>query len=697
MKRLFLFLAVILTTTIAFSQPDNAGQRPRMPRFDTKHPDVHDPVMALGEDGRYYIFSTGMGVGVMSSADRKEWRREPSVLNPIPQWATDTVRGYRGHTWAPDISKHNGLWHLYYSCSTFGKNGSAIGLAVNKTLDPKSPDFRWEDRGMVIASHRRLDNFNAIDPNLVVDKNGQPYLTFGSFWDGIQMVKLSKQDFQTPIGKPFTISRRVGRKLTLAELNDVRNYTVEGGDTIEAGENAVEAPFIYRRGKYYYLFVSFDYCCRGAGSTYNTVYGRSKNITGPYLDQKGRPMEHGGGIRLYGPDETNFGIGHCAVYDFEGKTFFVAHAYEKSQGGRAKLFMRQLTFDKDGWIVPADDSFVKGADVGFLAGQERQGQKFYNRNGEERECLELLKNDYQMGAVRLRVWVNPRGGDCDKNQVLMMAKRAKALGMDVMIDFHYGDWWADPAKQPIPQAWLGHSYKQMKRDLQAHTREVLTLLRDNGIEPRWVQVGNETTNGMLWSVKTGANGWEVKDENGNTIITHSMGHIKTQPKHYAGFIRAGYDAVKEIFPNTIVIVHLDRGHLPDLYDWNLGIVRKYGGKFDMVGMSLYPYWAMEGHPELNADQIITDCMDNIRHVSEKFGCDVMIVETGFQVDEAHPEVMEEGRRQLTRVINEARTRTDGHCRGVFYWEPQCRPQMYKLGAFDSKGAPTAIMDGFIEK
>jgi len=120
------------------------------------------------------------------------------------------------------------------------------------------------------------------------------------------------------------------------------------------------------------------------------------------------------------------------------------------------------------------------------------------------------------------------------------------------------------------------------------------------------------------------------------------------------------------------------------------------GKFDMVGMSLYPYWAMDGHPELNADDIITDCIKNIRHVSGKYNCDVMIVETGYEVDERHPEKMEEGRRQLARVIREARHETDGHCRGVFYWEPQCLPGGYKLGAFDSKAAPTVIMDGFIE-
>lgn len=318
--------------------------------------------------------------------------------------------------------------------------------------------------------------------------------------------------------------------------------------------------------------------------------------------------------------------------------------------------------------------FVKGADVGFLTGQERHGVKFHDRNGRERECLELLKNDYQMSAIRMRVWVNPRGGSCDKNELLAMARRVKALGMQLMVDFHYSDSWADPAKQPIPKAWEGHSYKQMKRDLAQHTIEVLTLLKENDIEPRWVQVGNETANGLLWP----------------------MGHIEKNPKQYAGFIRAGYDAVKKVFPKAIVIVHLDRGHKQSLYDWNLDIVRKYGGRWDMIGMSLYPYWAMEEHPELKADDIITDCMSNIRHVSEKYKCDVMIVETGFEVDEQHPEKMEEGRRQLTRVIKEARSMTNGHCRGVFYWEPQCLPGGYKLGAFDHNAAPTAIMEAFVE-
>lgn len=336
------------------------------------------------------------------------------------------------------------------------------------------------------------------------------------------------------------------------------------------------------------------------------------------------------------------------------------------------LMLLPLTVSASGDELP---DFVKGADVGFLTRQEQQGIVFRDRNGHERDCLELLRTDYQMSAIRMRVWVNPRGGSCDKHELLAMARRVKALGMDLMVDFHYADSWADPAKQPIPAAWQGHSYRRMKRDLREHTIDVLSLLKANGIEPRWVQVGNETANGLLWP----------------------MGHIKQHPKHYAGFIRAGYEAVKEVFPRAQVIVHLDRGHKQSLYDWNLDIVRRYGGRWDMVGMSLYPYWARQDHPELDPDSIITDCMSNIRHVAAKYGCDVIIVETGYEVDEARPEVMEEGRRQLSRVVSEARTRTDGHCRGVFYWEPQCLPGGYRLGAFGSDARPTAIMEGFIER
>lgn len=316
-------------------------------------PPVHDPVLAKGEDGRFYIFSTGMGINVLSSYDMKEWKRERPVFDPrrgIPQWAKDSVPGYHGHTWAPDISYHDGRWLLYYSCSTFGKNNSAIGHATNKTLDPDSPDYKWEDQGMVIKSHKRYDNWNAIDPNLIIDNNVRA-LVYGSFWDGIQLVKLDA-DFKTLISKPKTIARRHSRQLTVEEMNDVSNFTIEANDTIEAGDNAIEAPFIMKHGEYFYLFVSFDYCCRGQASTYKTVYGRSEKLEGPYYDKSGKLMLQGGGTLLFGPNKEFYGIGHCAAYDISGKIYFLSHAYDKHRSGEARLFIKELKFDKNGWIKP---------------------------------------------------------------------------------------------------------------------------------------------------------------------------------------------------------------------------------------------------------------------------------------------------------------------------------------------------------
>lgn len=342
------------------------------------------------------------------------------------------------------------------------------------------------------------------------------------------------------------------------------------------------------------------------------------------------------------------------------------------------------------------DVFWLGADTGWDTEMASKGHKWYNWKGEERECTALMK-EMGMNAIRMRVWVDPSKHDnwCSKEDLLVKARRAKELGMEVMVDFHYSDWWADPAKQNIPAAWAKHSYKQMLKDLANHTIEVLTMLRDNGIEPRWVQVGNETTNGLLWSVEMDpVTGWEKKDVSGKTTIVHSMGHVERNPKQYAGFISAGYQAVKQVFPRAQVIVHLDNGYDNDLYNWNLDVLRDNGAKWDIIGMSLYPYWSMQAGNEPSARKTIVDCIRNIRKVSEKYGTDVMIVETGYEVDESEPWKMVAGREQLRELIMRCKTETNGRCRGVFYWEPECRPSQYKLGAFTEDGHPTDIMRAY---
>ncbi len=297
----FLRLPVCIAILL-FCGAFTAVAQPHRYHFDPKHPAVHDPVMALGEDGRYYIFSTGMGISVMSSSDLEVWRKEKPVFGREDlQWAHDSIKGFRGHVWAPDICRRDGKWWLYYSCSTFGKNRSAIGVATNKTLDPTSPDYKWEDQGAVIVSHPHKDKWNAIDPNFITDhETSEEYLTFGSFWDGIQLVPLQDGRIKTEGGKqvrPITIARRIAiKRAGTATVPDGSPSGLTRDDT-EAGaphdhepgkaadgvkgekpENAIEAPFIIYNEGYYWLFVSWDYCCRGKNSTYRTVYGRSRSI-----------------------------------------------------------------------------------------------------------------------------------------------------------------------------------------------------------------------------------------------------------------------------------------------------------------------------------------------------------------------------------------------------------------------------------
>jgi arabinan endo-1,5-alpha-L-arabinosidase len=300
----------------------------------TRQTSVHDPVM-IKEGNTYYLFSTGFGISMLSSNDLKNWKKEKPVFASAPQWAIEAVPGYRGHTWAPDISFYNGHYYLYYSVSTFGKNNSCIGVAVNKTLDPSSPDYKWEDKGKLIQSVPGKDRWNAIDPNLIIDENNTPWLSFGSFWSGLKLVKL-KNDL-----------------ITLAEPEQVISIAArpkQNGKDSAAGNEAIEAPFIFKKGGYYYLFASWDYCCRGEKSDYKVVVGRSKQVTGPYLDKNAVTMtSNGGSLVLEGDAKEWFGAGHNAVYQFDGKDYIVYHGYDALDKGRSKLLINELAWDSEGW------------------------------------------------------------------------------------------------------------------------------------------------------------------------------------------------------------------------------------------------------------------------------------------------------------------------------------------------------------
>lgn len=314
----------------------------------------------------------------------------------------------------------------------------------------------------------------------------------------------------------------------------------------------------------------------------------------------------------------------------------------------------------------AGDTFWLGADISGTSALEAWGQQLYDAEGQPRENTELMAA-YGLNAARYRVWVDPRGGFCSKEDVLKMALRAKKQGMAVMIDFHYSDSWADPGKQPIPKAWEQMSYEEMREALAKHTRETLQLLKDSAVDVRWVQIGNETTNGFLWP----------------------MGRASEQMAQYAGLTQAGYEAVKEVMPEALCIVHLDGGCDPKRYEFIFEGLKKYGAKWDMIGLSVYPYWDIEAGLTKTEDETLEKAIANINQLWEKWQTPLMIVETGCNADQP-----EEGKLFLGRLIEAAREKTGGHCQGVFYWAPEAEGH-YKLGAFRNH-RPTVIMDAFKE-
>jgi arabinan endo-1,5-alpha-L-arabinosidase len=299
---------------------------------------VHDPAVIRQAD-TFYVFSTGgerRGPGIIPircSKDLYNWNLCGHVFDKLPEWVLKEIPGARG-AWAPDISFYNGKYHLYYSVSRFGRNDSAIGLVTNKTLDPNDPDYKWVDRGLVVRSYEGRDNFNAIDANLVIKDKRNIWLCWGSFWGGIKMRRVDPET-----------GKLSDRDTTLYSL--ARRPRTDS-DPSQSTQDAIEAPFIIQHDDYWYLFVSFDLCCRGAKSTYKVMVGRSRMVTGPYVDKDGKLMTEGGGtlvIEAAGPNWR--GPGHPAVLQESGEDFLLFHAYN-GQTGRSELKISTMVWD-DGW------------------------------------------------------------------------------------------------------------------------------------------------------------------------------------------------------------------------------------------------------------------------------------------------------------------------------------------------------------
>ncbi|MGM9735142.1 MAG: arabinogalactan endo-beta-1,4-galactanase [Candidatus Cryptobacteroides sp.] len=324
---------------------------------------------------------------------------------------------------------------------------------------------------------------------------------------------------------------------------------------------------------------------------------------------------------------------------------------------------------EQGGTTSGDTFFAKGADISWLTQMESEGMKFYNSYGAETECTKVIK-DAGFNSVRYRVWVNPEGKWNTKEDVLEKALRAQQLGMKIMIDFHYSDSWADPGKQNPPAAWADYDIDALVDAVAGHTTEVLTLLKDNGVDVEWVQAGNETTTGMLWP----------------------LGKYTTEGgKNYARLTTAAYDAAKAVYPDCKVVVHLDQGQDITRYKTLLPILISGGGKFDIIGMSLYPCWwdAASGAFTTDWEDATMQCISNIPMLANLYNKPVMICEVGMPA--SLPELSKE---MLTYLLS--KTRNMKTCLGVFYWEPQAPDGYnggYGLGAFKD-GRPTAALAPF---
>lgn len=282
---------------------------------------VHDPVM-IKAGNTYYIFATGNGVSVKTSTDRITWRNAGAAFAVNPPWHAQQVPGARRDLWAPDIHYRDGKYWLYYSVSTFGSRVSAIGLATASALSPAGGSTQWQDQGMVVSTSD-ASNHNAIDPNVVLDAEGVPWLAYGSWWTGIKMIRLD----------PAT-----GKPAAGAQLLSLASH--DGG---------IEGTFIIRHGGYYYHFVSWDRCCQKEASTYNIRVGRSARVTGPYADSKGVPMTAGGGDLIDRGDARWRGPGHNGIFVERDTVFLVNHAYDALDGGRSILWIRPLYWTSQGW------------------------------------------------------------------------------------------------------------------------------------------------------------------------------------------------------------------------------------------------------------------------------------------------------------------------------------------------------------
>lgn len=328
-------------------------------------------------------------------------------------------------------------------------------------------------------------------------------------------------------------------------------------------------------------------------------------------------------------------------------------------------YVQETTFDHDANM----ETFAFGADISWLSQQESWGTYYCNRQGKRADLMDILKDDFGINALRFRVWVNPAGGWSGKKDVIGLCKRAHAKGFKVMISFHYSDTWADSGSQTIPGQWTDHSVEALEKNVYAHTLDVLSGLKAEGIIPVWVSLGNETKQGMLY-------------ETGRTNSTEGV-------KNFVRFINAGAKAVKEIDPNIITIIHLPNGHDQGTAQKMFDNLEKYGANYDCLGFSAYPRWS---HLDITNDTQIASTvktyLDVFKYLKARFKKPIMVMETGHYGTEPY-----DANRFFAEFIKQL---IDDKELGIFYWEPEAFDNGgYNLGAWSSTTHQgTIAMDGF---
>ncbi|HSC38638.1 MAG TPA: glycosyl hydrolase 53 family protein [Chitinophagaceae bacterium] len=308
-----------------------------------------------------------------------------------------------------------------------------------------------------------------------------------------------------------------------------------------------------------------------------------------------------------------------------------------------------------------NSSFIKGADISWLTQMEAAGYKFYTAGGTAMDGMQLMQS-LGINTIRLRVWVNPANGWCNNSDLVAKAKRAKQLGLRIMLDIHYSDVWADPGHQAKPAAWAAFDFATLKTTVTSYTKSVLDTMKLAGVVPGWVQVGNETNDGMLWP----------------------DGKASVNMANFAALVNAGYQAVKAVSDTIKVIVHISNGYDNTLFRWMFDGLKTNGASWDIIGMSLYPTSA-------NWQSYNASCLANMNDMVSRYNKPVMICEVGMPVTDAAV-----CQSFLTDLISKTKSVTGNNGLGVLYWEPECYNnwQGYGLGAFDNTGKPTVAMSAF---